>query len=264
MIIDTISTAVPRPKIHDRTFYTYTSNLKGVDWEKCTLFINIDPFPYESLEEYEAIREKQAESIKVCEKYFGNVVANTPHEPNYTRAYNWCYKNAVSKIILNLEDDWALNREIDVNKLIRYFEECGTLYEVVLRAYTYKYPCTCTSPGLLHRRYYGALAGKLDTLRNPETQTHSRRDLGIFIPNKKNCPGYKIDKYVRVYPEKNLDINEVVSIDIGREWLERSPYMRPQMLDESDPRYLKKDKFRSWIIRQGWDKKRRLEFIKEC
>lgn len=264
MIIDTICTAMPRPKIHETAFKTYTSGLKGVDWANCTLFINIDPFPYTTDEEYEAIQENRARTIIIARKYFGNVVTRTPKKPNYTKAYNWLYSSARTTVILNLEDDWALNRNIDIRTLIKNFEECGSLYEVVLRAYTYRYPCTCTSPALLHKRYYGAIAGKLDPERNPETQTHSRRDFGIFIPNKKNCPGDEIDKYVRVYPEKCGDQGEVVSIDIGREWLDNSPYMRPQMLQPDDPRYKKKDKFRTWITRPGWSTKQIVQFIKGC
>ena len=264
MIIDCTCTAMPRPKIHEECFRTYTQNITGVDWGNSTLYINIDPFPNDSFAEKELIKEKSLESIEIGKKYFGSVVYNLPHIPNYTAAYNWVWKNAQSELILNLEDDWALNRKIDIHDFINHFEECKTLYEVVLRAYSYKYPCTCTSPAILHKRYYGKIAGHLDTLRNPECQTHSRRDFGIFIPNHSNCPGDLIKKYVRVYPEENNNQNEVISNDIGRVWLENSPYMRPQMLTKDDPRYLKKDKFRSWIIRREWDKERRIEFIRNC
>jgi hypothetical protein len=125
-------------------------------------------------------------------RYFGNVESRMPNVPNYTAAYAWVWGSAKTDIILNLEDDWALNREVDIYQLYHNFEECKTLYEVVLRAYNYHYPCTCTSPALLHRRYYGVVASKFNTLINPECQTHSRTDFGIFIPNKKNCKGQDI------------------------------------------------------------------------
>ena len=264
MILNVTCTAMPRPKIHDQCFRSYTENITGVNWKQSTLYMNIDPLPCVTQKEWDAMQIKRIESVSIAKKYFGNVEVKLPENPNYTRAYNWVYSNAKTEYILNLEDDWALIRKVDIKALIKPFEETRTLYEVVLRAYTYHYPCTCTSPAILHRRYYGVVGGRLNPERNPETQTHSRRDLGIFIPNKKNCPGDAIKQYVRVWPEECNNPSAVVSVDIGREWLDRSPYMRPQMLDASDPRYTKKDQFRSWIIRRGWDTNKIVKFIEGC
>ena len=247
MILDVTTTAVPRPEIHERTFCTYTRNIKGVDWENSTLYMNIDPLPCKHQQDVDNMRRDIFRSMLVARKYFGNVKVNLPTKANYTAAYNWVWSNAKTELILNLEDDWELNREIDINEVIKPFKECETLYEVVLRAYTYHYPCTCTSPAILHKRYYGAIGGKLDPKRNPETQTHSRRDLGIFIPNKKNCPGDEIKKYVQVYPEKCNDYTEVISNDIGREWLNNSGFDRPQNFDQKDKRYKKKCHFTKWV-----------------
>jgi hypothetical protein len=272
MIIDVCTTAMCRPKLVEKTYQSFTDNLKGVDWKNSTLYVNIDPFPHDDGPEWEEMKKKAVQLIKMAETYFGTVKARCPKVPNYTSAYAWIWGNATQKIILNLEDDWALNREVDIMELVESFEQCKTLYEVVLRAYNYHYPCTCTSPALLHRRYYGKVASKFDTLRNPETQTHSREDLGIFIPNKKNCRGESIKNYVRVWPvrwEQDLKLfstsKEFIAVDdIGREWLDNSPYMRPQMLDADDPRYKKKAKFTSWIKRQGWGRKETMDFIKGC
>lgn len=243
MILDVTCTAVPRPEIHERTFSSYTRNIKGVEWDKCTLYINIDPLPVTS----RAMNLAAFETICIANRYFGDVVWRRPKKANYTEAYNWIWSNAKTELILNLEDDWELTREIDIQDVIKPFQECETLYEVVLRAYSYHYPCTCTSPAILHKRYYGAIGGKLDPSRNPETQTHSRTDFGIFIPNKKNCPGEEIKKYVQVYPEKCHDENECISKDIGREWLGNSGYDRPQNFNKRDKRFKKKCNFTKWV-----------------
>ncbi len=267
MIIDVTTTAMARPALVEQTYKSFTTNLKGVDWDKCTLYVNIDPFPHGGGDEFEIIREKQKELVKMAEKYFGHVKARMPTDSNYTAAYAWVWGQAQTKVILNLEDDWSLNREVDVMELFRNFNECKYLYEVVFRAYNYHYPCTCTSPALLHRRYYHKIAGKFNTLVNPECQTHSRTDLGLFIPNKKNCRGDAIKKFVRVWPEQfgNWGDKEYIAVDdIGREWLDNSPYIRPQMLDETDVRYKKKAKFTSWVKRQDWERKKIVEFIKGC
>ena len=247
MILDVTTTAVPRPEIHERTFSSYTKNIKGVDWGKSTLYMNIDPLPYKSEKIYDRMRRDILNSMFLAKKYFGNVEVNLPTKANYTSAYNWVWSKAKTELILNLEDDWELTREIDIQDVIKPFQECETLYEVVLRAYSYHYPCTCTSPAILHKRYYGAIGGKLDPKRNPETQTHSRTDLGLFIPNKKNCPGEEIKKYVQVYPAKCHDENECISKDIGREWLESSGYDRPQNFNKRDKRFKKKCNFTKWV-----------------
>lgn len=268
MRIDVTTTAMPRPALVERTFKSFTTNLAGIDWDQSTLWINIDPFPNDSKEESAEIEKKSYELIDMASNYFGKVKARIPPKPNYTSAYAYVWGNAETDIVLNLEDDWELNRVVHINTLIGNFKHCASLYEVVLRAYNYFYPCTCTSPGLLHKRYYRAVAKKFNSSRNPETQAHSRSDLGIFIPNKKNCDRTQIFDYVRVWPEKYSSTFasklHIAVDDIGRKWLDNSPYMRPQMLKEDDPRYKKKDKFTSWIKRRGWSHDNIIKFIKGC
>jgi len=240
--IDFTTTAMPRPKILRRTYRSFAQKMKGLKLNQNTLYINIDPFPYDSDDEYIDICNIREQCIDVAKSFFQKVVSRQPKKPNYTSAYDWLWHSAKSEIIFNLEDDWELNTAIDVNQLLQFFRNSKTLYQVVLRAYPYKYPCTCTSPGFLHRRYYSRLGGKMDSNRNPETQTHSRTDFGIFIPNKKNCKNP--EKYVIAYPTLR---SKIIVDDIGRDWLAKSPYTRPQMLPADDPRYKKKDKFLAWL-----------------
>jgi len=239
--LDITTTACNRIDIIEKTYKSFTENLTGVDWNKSTLYINIDPVPYN----YDIEKDRDA-IVEMCHKYFGYVVANRPIQPNFTRAYNWIWSHATKDIILNLEDDWELIKQIDIDILLQYFKNISTLYQVVLRAYTYHYPCTCASPSLLHRRYYHAIGGKMDELRNPETQTHSTSSterFGIFIPNKKSCPDRNyIKKYVVAYPEVENDNFAIIVKDIGREWLIKSNYDRPQNLG-----ICKKDSFVKWI-----------------
>jgi len=250
MIIDITTTAMPRPEILNDTYNSFTKRMHGIEWDKCTCYINIDLFPCDKNELKEIEYNRQL-TIKIAKNYFGNVVANLPiyyneefkfYHGNYTAAYDWLWSRAQNKYILNLEDDWKLIRDCNIEALIRPFTLNPNLYECVLRAYAYRYPCTCTSPAILHERYYKAIGGKFDLTRNPETQTHSRQDFGIFIPNKDNCK--EPEKYIATYPNV---LAAIIVKDNGREWLENSPYIRPQMLYKTDPRYLKKAQFTSWI-----------------
>ncbi len=256
MVINTTCTAMPRPEIVEQTFKSFTESIRGVNWREQKLHINIDPFPHKTPEDLVEIDKERRKVIDVGKKYFGEVNYRMPvhripngYGGNYSDAYKWVWGNAESEIILNLEDDWVMNRHVQIGTLLSYFDNCPTLYEVVLRAYTYHYPCTCTSPALLHRRYYRPISSKFNIMRNPETQTHSRNDLGIFIPNKNNCKGEEIFKYVRVYPEKCGEQSECIAVDNGREWMENSKYARPQMLQKRDRRWKKKDQFTAWVIK---------------
>jgi hypothetical protein len=212
-----------------KTYESFSRNLIGVDWKNSRAIINIDPVPPGNRDRV----------IQVVQQYVGTVVALLPDEPNYTEAFNSIWSMAETEYILNLEDDWALTDRIHIKDFLYFFERNPRLYEVVFRAYNYRYPCCCTSPSILHRRFYKAVAGKLDPRENPETQIHHRQDFGIFIPNKKNCRDP--EKYIIAYP------HHVIVKDIGREWMENSGYTRPQLLPENDHRYKKKARFTSWV-----------------
>ncbi len=245
MIFDIVTPAMPRPDILDKTYRSFTDNIEGVDWDICTCYINVDLFPCER-KELEKTNDLRMECIEVAHNYFGTVVPRLPvyetdgmYHGHFTEAFNWLFKSATSDYVLCLEDDWVLTEKIDVQDLLSPFGGSETMYEVVLRAYTYKYPCVCMSPSIFHKRFYRSIAGHYDTLRNPECQVHSRTDLPIFLPNRGNCD--KPEKYVVAYPD------HVIVKDIGREWLDKSPYCRPQTLAPNDPRYKKKNNYTHWI-----------------
>jgi len=251
MVLDIITPAMGRPEILERTYKSFTEKLTGIEWGLCTCYINIDLFPCFS-DELEKINALRVECVDVAKKYFGTVVPNLPvyqtnemYHGHFTQAFNWLFKSATTEHILCLEDDWELLLPVDINELLDRFKKVDTLYQVVLRAYTYKYPCVCMSPGILHKRFYKAIAGRYDTLRNPECQIHSRTDLPIFIPNKDNCK--ESEKYVMAYPQCVNDPRMVIVKDIGRAWMEKSPYCRPQTLPDNDPRYKKKNNYTHWI-----------------
>ena len=94
MILDFTTTAVSRPEVVNKTYRSFCSKLKGVEFDKCTLYINIDPFP---------VNSDRKKVIKVAEYYFGKVVVNTPSKGNFTKACNWCWKSAKTEYIFNLQ-----------------------------------------------------------------------------------------------------------------------------------------------------------------
>ena len=221
--MDFTTTAVARPEIVDRTYSSFSNNMKGLSLkEHCTLYINIDPLPLGS---------DPLEVVNVAKKYFKEVVYNTPEKPNFTAAYNWIWSSAKSKIIFNLEDDWILTEEINVPELLKNFEKNKTLYLVALRSYSSSYKKCPLSPSFMHRRYYGRIAGKLNENINPEIQLRGRK-FGLEMPSPEDNISQK-GKLV-VYPKKKIIVK-----DIGRKWIKKTNLAKPA----------KKSGFTSWVKR---------------
>jgi hypothetical protein len=218
MVVNFTTTAMNRPDIVNATYASFYKNLKGIDWKKSTLLINIDPLP-------EGDREAV---VRVGQQYFGHVRARLPKTPNYTAAYNWLWSNADSPIIFNLEDDWELTREVDANMLASFFDREDTLYAVALRAYPHTYISVPTSPAFLHERYYKAIGGNLDPTINPEIQLRGSK-WGIDMPTKRPEYGPHISTKgkLHMWPEGKGNQHIVVK-DIGREWMLQSKFRRPE------------------------------------
>lgn len=272
--MDFTTTAMPRPDVYNRCLRSFEKNLIGLSLKDCNLFINIDPLPYNSKSELMEINRLRCGVVGVAESYFKNVFPRLPKVGNYADAYKWIWNNADSEIIFNIEDDWILNRPVNVNHLLKKFEN-NTLYQVVFRAYNYVYPTCCTSPSLLHRRWYKPIAKGMNKTQNPESQIHKNTDhrFNTFIPNRKTCssrklPGKrrKIEKYVYAYPKWRMIPKNIIVEDIGRDWIKNSPYISPvekykiknkeyinfckvNKIKVHIPKQYKKVNFLSWVIK---------------
>jgi hypothetical protein len=221
MNIDFTTTAMARPEILEQTYQSFSENLRGLDLNKCRLFINIDPLP-------EGVNRNGC--IVVAKKYFKEVVVNLPEEPNYTAAYNWLWSSAESEFIFNLEDDWRLAVEVRWSDLIAYFKKYPQLLSVALRAYRYDYKSCPTSPSVMHRRFYGAVGGNLDETINPESQLRGA-NFGIEMPAK--VFGIPPKGKVVAHPHSG-----VILEDLGRDWIKQSDYRIPPV---------KKNRFVRWV-----------------
>lgn len=213
IIMDFTTTAMARPEIVDRTYASFSKNLKGIDLKECRLFINVDPLPNDVNRE---------EVIKVAEKYFEEVHPNYPEKANFTAACNWIWSNAQTEYIFHLEDDWQLIEKVSVPQLLKYFKKHSKLLEVALRAYRYQYLICPLSPNIMHERYYKAIAGKLNENCNPEIQLRGKK-FGIDMPTRE----FKISTKGKlvIYPEKK---NKIIVKDIGRKWIKKSKYKKPK------------------------------------
>ncbi len=221
IVMDFTTPAMARPDILDKTYSSFSKNLKGIDLKECRLFINIDPLPSDV---------NRTKVIEVAKKYFGEVHPNCPDKANFTTACNWLWSNAETEYIFHIEDDWQLIKEVPVKRMLKYFKKHSELMEVCLRAYRYKYTICPLSPNIMHKRYYKAVAGKLNEKVNPEIQLRGK-NFGIEMPAP--SLGVKWQGKIIAYPENQVD---VVIKDIGREWLKKSKFKKPR----------RKGKFTSW------------------
>ena len=201
MIEDKIAfttTALSRPYVLEQTYYSFVNNIEGIDVSKCTLFINVDPVPNNTL---------QQDTLAVAKKYFNNVVYNITKEPNFTGAVNWCLTNADTPFIFHLEDDWCLLEKINIVDLIALADEKVAL-QIVLRAYDYDYNWPVLSPGIWRYSLYKTFVGRLNININPEAQLKKKE----FV--------YDRDKIIVVG-------EDIIVKDIGRHWLKVKGLEKP-------------------------------------
>ncbi len=203
------TTATNRPEIIDTTYSSFCKNLRGVEFDQSTLYINIDPLPNST---------NVDKVIDVCKKYFGNVVSNIPDNPNFSAAINWAWSHPTDEFIFHLEDDWVLLNPVHVDSMVAKFSK--TIVQVPLRAYKYAYNKLCLSPSLLHHKIYSNVAGRLNTRINPEVQLRNYKITGFRVG------------------AQNISVcgADVIIEDIGRSWLSGVNMSKPS----------RKNKFVCW------------------
>ena len=222
MKMDFTTPAMARHEIVDRTFASFSKNLKNIDLKKCRLFINVDPLPKNG---------KQKEVVKVVKKYFGEVIYNYPTKANFSAACNWLWSNAESTCIFHIEDDWVLNQPVDVNYLLKFFEKYKKLLTIQLRAYRFKYDKIALSPCIMHKNLYQAVGGNLREDINPEVQVRGEK-FGIIMPYPSGNISHK--GKIITYPKTS---RKIILQDIGRAWIKKSRYRKQKV---------KKARFVSW------------------
>ena len=218
--VDFCTTACCRPKLLNKTYKSFTRNLLGIDYSKSTLYINIDPIPDGDRDEV----------IEVAKQYFGNVVANTPEKPNFSKALKWCFLQPKGDYFFYLQDDWVMQNELYISDMIkhlgtRHYPNGGrsnerrnsrTIVAVNLRAYkTIRDNRICLSPVLVSNSWGKRFAKRLNTDFNPERQTR--------IKSKKNPHGADAND---LGASLHLPEKKVIVADTGRKWLNKNNIRR--------------------------------------
>ncbi|MBK6949582.1 MAG: hypothetical protein IPH16_17215 [Haliscomenobacter sp.] len=90
------TTSMPRPELLERTYRSFSINLKGCSLSDFKLFINVDPF-VDDAADYE-----RNQCIQIAKKYFKEVIWRRPVSPNFSMALKWLWSNAKDDYIFNL------------------------------------------------------------------------------------------------------------------------------------------------------------------
>lgn len=213
--------ALCRPELIEQTYSSWTNKMKGVNYKKMTLFIDVAPIPEED-------SHKRNEVVKIAKSYFGNVITNLPEERNFPRALDWCWSSADADFLFHLEDDWRLEEEIHINQLIYIMSKDPAIHQVSVRHVDHYWKGLTFSPGLLKKLYYKAFAGKfihnqdkkvyMSYQGNPEAfMRQIQWDLGISYEN------------IALYPERE---DHRIVTDIGAAWKKARKFYKDTYLSQ--------------------------------
>jgi hypothetical protein len=200
------TTACNRPSVLKRTYESYCNKLKGIDFNKSTLYINIDPAPNSN--NIGLVKE-------IAESYFGNVICNFSNTANFANAVIWCFSKVDTKYFFNLEDDWILLKDVNIKDVLNKFNE-NTLQCILNKNKKVTLKREFGEPAFVPSVFSTEIMKKylnlLDTSRNPEAQ--------FKYIYRKNTNGLK--KYNSLYLNKNIEYSR----DIGRVWLQKNGLKR--------------------------------------
>lgn len=202
MILDFTITTCLRPEILRRTLESFRANLRGVEWDKCSVFVNVDPVGDGTREEISSVL-----GVLECDKGI-----HFAAEPSFPLAVKWCFSKPAKEYCFHLEDDWELLEPIDIADMLSILQ--AEQREVVnLRAKNFSPQLTrCfLSPGLWRSEIMRTVAAAMDGNKNPEVQLWNVTD--------------------RLHVGRYWPRDQIVVKDIGREWLAASGYRKNVEVD---------------------------------
>ena len=109
--MDVLTTATLRPTILHRTMSSFYCCL--LQQTPIRHILNIDPVGENSI--------KPTEVISVVEPYISDLLVRVAPTPNFAAAWKWVWSMAETDIVLHLEDDWELLRNVDLYDVMGIF-----------------------------------------------------------------------------------------------------------------------------------------------
>lgn len=220
MKINIITTATIRPKILEKTYKSFTNNIKELKDSK--LIINIDLIG-------ETINKKIInETIRIVNKYFPKNKINISEKPSFSNAVKWCWNNIDDdcEYVFILEDDWTINKKINLNHMIEIHKKNPYLASLKLSKINLKKSKKSILNGFIHEdklsfnpnliksEFIKQCAPLISETGNPEKQMRNNNPLMKDIINK-----WKYGIYIGSGYDKIVN-------DIGRSWMNNSKFKK--------------------------------------
>lgn len=208
------TTSCCRYELLEKTYSSFSSKFKGVDFKNSTLFLNLDY--------YKGVGHAKR-SIKVAKLFFGEVVPNISKSPNFAKAVKWCWsRDFKTPYVFHLEEDWELFKEVEVEDFISIMESDPTIVCVKIRKAGRSLEGKNKNIGLsptLWLKDFLKISRYMNDGHNPERQIRNyKSDARVKI-----CNDMRIHKsYCYLFTSKDTPLkSKSTSIcgDIGREWL---------------------------------------------
>jgi len=232
--IDVTMTATLRSSILNKTLESFNQNFFYKNPKRFRLIINIDPVGDKS---------SVKKMLSICKKYFSKhrILVTTPKVPSFPQAVLNVWNQVEANWIFHLEDDWILNKKIDVDDMISILKDyndlaCLRLYK--LRTPKGRKPIFFKSKYVYNKRgFYTAIDKKRQFGLNPVLISGKFfKEAYPLMVNNKNP-----EKQFRYSNEKMRDVlmkwsyaiygtpgSKPMVSDIGRTWLKNGQYRKPK------------------------------------
>lgn len=216
--IDITMTAVKRPEILRITLKSFCDNI-FTERDRYRLIINIDNIG-------EKVKPKVI--IKICNLFFKDEqIVYRVVPPSFSNAVIWTWSQVEAPWVFHLEDDWIINRPVDINDMIKIMKTHSltslrlnknkTTKSKVSKKYGFTpYPKISLNPSLFDGTFIKKIFPIMTSEQNPEKQ--------LRIGKGKHPIG-KLLTGLRHGIYSKLSYRAMVT-DIGRNWINKSRFSK--------------------------------------
>lgn len=172
-------TAVTRPEVLKLTLRSFARRCFS-RYDSVRIIANVDPLGSETASRDDVIALLNAFDSR------GQALVNAPEAGGFAKAVKWVWGQVDAPYVLHLEDDWFLNRPLDIDRIERLI--LGGEADIV-RLYLRRYasePSTqefSLNPFFMRGATAHDLAGRMNDVGDPEKQIR-----GLFFGKADNLP----------------------------------------------------------------------------
>jgi hypothetical protein len=161
-------TAARRPALVARTLGSFQDGFLSQIPGRVRLIVNIDPI-WGTLAEADEVE-------RIARRFCNDVIIRRPQTPSFGIAVHWLWSTSTSAWVFHLEDDWLLNRRVDLNRLASLMAVPRVAQirfnKNKLRYFRFRRPRFSLNPSLLRREFISEALSHFESSRDPEKQIY--------------------------------------------------------------------------------------------